>query len=118
MFIFVLLLIFLQAFWPILIPFLFSLLYGITTKYRDSRRIFVWLLLNYIVSVISLIFAGYVSTFTCWSSSGICPKPGPFNFTLNFYTSLIPALVLDLVCLPFMYLGVWIKNLGNKNLKK
>lgn len=78
---------FLIIIWPVVIPIVFSFIYGLKTKIVGSKRIIIWFLVVLPIAFLSALIS------------------------LRLDEVLIPVLITVVICLPIMYLGVWIKKI-------
>jgi hypothetical protein len=78
--------------WPVLIPPIFSFIYGLKVKDRSLKTILIWLGVNFLI---------------CVASSFIAVETSINN--RSFYVFQY-AFVLNTICVPILFFGIWIGN--------
>lgn len=91
----------------LLIPFVFSFLYGSKTTKTGVKRIFFWLVINLMSSALSVLILQYTTRWACAIDGGpLCPITPTviFEYLLQF----LPVSIL--LGIPCLYLGVYVKH--------
>ena len=104
-------LVFLYIYWPVLVTFIVSIIFGLTSRHMESKRLKYFLLIASIISGIIILILLRIGPHYCLeNSSDFFCEPGYMDykeFTVTF-------LVLFTLSILIMYFGVTIKNLLHK----
>lgn len=110
----ILLLIFVMGGWLLLVPAIFSFIYGYKIKTTGAKRIFSYLAIVIFISFIVLFLAGYLLRGLAYVDSR---PPYPFDVTTTLKGAGILSFVLLILNLPVFVLGIFAKHLKNKTRK-
>lgn len=96
----------------ILVPSLFSFFYGLRIKEKGYKRLLIWIILHYFVSIIDILVIAFLTI----GIRNIDSNPS-FNIVENIQNSITGASILTILNVPVMYLGLFVQNLRQRHLK-